>query len=127
VGSAGLLVLQLGAGLLVQAFSRNLAAGVFGATIIVMIFLNLFATLILFIAAWLATEPEPEPDVEEAVIITEDSEPSETKPGQLYVSAKVAEQSMGVGLKTGYLVGAATGLGLGALIVGGLRVLFRKR
>ena len=127
VGSAGLLVLQLGAGLLVQAFSRNLAAGVFGATIIVMIFLNLFATLILFIAAWLATEPEPEPEAEEAIVMTEPEEPVETKPGQLYVSAKVAEQSMGVGLKTGYLVGAATGLGLGALIVGGLRVLFRKR
>lgn len=125
VGSAGLLVLQLAAGLLAQAFSNNLAAGVFGVTIIVMLFLNLFATLILFIAAWLATqsepvaepEPVPEPEVE----------PVETRPGQLVVSARVAEQSLSAGLKAGYVIGTATGLGLGAVLVGGLRALFGRR
>ncbi|MCA0251105.1 MAG: YihY/virulence factor BrkB family protein [Actinobacteria bacterium] len=125
VGAAGLLVLQLTAGLLVKAFSRNLTAGVFGGIIILMIFLNLFASLILFIAAWLATQAEPEP--EPAPAPEPEQEPVETKPGQLYVSAKVAEQSMGAGLKAGYAVGAATGLGLGALLVGGLRLLFGRR
>lgn len=125
VGSAGLLALQLAAGLLVKAFSGNLAAGVFGSTIIVMLFLNLFATLILFIAAWLATEAEPVAEAEPVVEV--EPEPVETRPGQLYVSAKVAEQSMGAGLKAGYVVGAATGLGLGAILVGGLRILFGRR
>lgn len=129
VGSFGLLILQLAAGLLVQTFSRNLTAIAFGGIIVLMIFLNLFATLILFIAAWLATqaEPEPIPEPVEGSVEGMEPEPVETKPGQLYVSAKVAEQSMGAGLKAGYVVGTATGLGLGALLVGGLRILFGRR
>ena len=56
------------------------------------------------------------------------SEPSsEVKPGQLYVSSKVAEKSMGAGLRAGYAIGAATGIGLGALLVGGIRSLFGRR
>ncbi|MGC4152474.1 MAG: YhjD/YihY/BrkB family envelope integrity protein [Propionicimonas sp.] len=125
VGSFGLLILQLTAGLLVRAFSNNLTAAAFGGIIVLMIFLNLFATLILFIAAWLATQSEPEPEPEPVELSA--PEPVETKPGQLYVSAKVAEQSMGTGLKAGYVVGTATGLGLGALLVGGLRALFGRR
>lgn len=133
VGSAGLLVLQLAAGLLVQAFSRNLTAVAFGGIIVLMIFLNLFATLILYIAAWLATQAESTTNTEpvegsgSTAVEGSEPEPIETKPGQLYVSAKVAEQSMGAGLKAGYVVGAATGLGLGALLVGGLRALFGRR
>lgn len=131
VGSFGLLILQLAAGLLVQTFSRNLTAAAFGGIIVLMIFLNLFATLILFIAAWLATQAEPEKIPEPVAGSTPaeapEPEPVEAKPGQLYVSAKVAEQSMGAGLKAGYVVGAATGLGLGALLVGGLRALFGHR
>lgn len=131
VGSAGLLVLQLAAGLLARAFSGNLALGVFGGTILVMLFLNLFATLILFIAAWLATQAEPVSEPGPAPVPGpvegSQSEPVETRPGQLYVSAKVAEQSMGAGLKTGYVVGAATGLGLGAILVGGLKAVFGRR
>ncbi len=67
IGAAGLLVLQALAAYLFGAFSRNLGVAVFGSTIVLMLFLNLFATLILYIAAWLATseqplpEPEPEP------------------------------------------------------------------
>lgn len=124
VGSVALLVLQLLTGYLIGAFSRNLGFAVFGSTIVLMLFLNLFATLILFIATWLATavlppEPEPEPQPE--------PEPVETKPGQLYVSSTVAQKSLGVGLKTGYVVGTATGVGLGALLVGGLRALLSGR
>lgn len=129
VGALALLILQLSAGLLVGMFSNNLTAGVFGGIIVLMIFLNLFATLILFIAAWLATQAEPEPEVEEGTAAQPvgAAEPLESKPGQLYVSAKVAERSMGAGLKAGYVVGAATGLGLGALLVGGLRAIFGRR
>lgn len=126
LGAAGLLVLQALTGYLIRMFSRNLTAQLFGPIIILMLFLNLFATLILLIAAWLATavvvEAEPQPVVEQAV-----SEPLETRPGALYVSSTVAQRSLGVGLKTGYAVGAATGIGIGAIIVGGLKALVGKR
>ncbi len=59
IGSLGLVVLQTITGYLVGAFSRNLTAALFGPIIILMLFLNLFATLILYIAAWLATSEIP--------------------------------------------------------------------
>ena len=127
IGSAGLLMLQALAAYLFGAFSRNLGAAVFGSTIVLMLFLNLFATLILYIAAWLATseqpaiEPEPEPVPELA------SGPVETKPGELYVSSDVARRSLGIGLGTGYTIGAATGLGIGALLISALRAVFPRR
>lgn len=126
LGAAGLLLLQALTGYLIRMFSRNLSAQLFGPIIILMLFLNLFATLILLIAAWLATavvvEPEPLPVVEQSV-----SEPVESRPGELFVSSTVAQRSLGVGLKTGYAVGAATGIGIGAVVVGGLKALFGKR
>jgi len=124
-GSAGLLILQLLSGFLIQAFSNNLGFSVFGSTLVLMLFLNLFATLILFIACWLATQSAPA-EVEEPEPVLE-AVPVESKPGQLYVSSKVAEKSLGVGLKTGYAVGTATGVGLGALLVAGVRALFGQR
>lgn len=114
IGAVGLIVLQLLAGYLIQAFSRSLAASLSVPLVVTMLFLNLFATLILYVAAWLATydppstEPEPEAESEPEAV--------ESKPGQLYVSSEVARKSMGVGLTAGYGIGAATGLGLGALI-----------
>jgi membrane protein len=129
IGAAGLLILQALAGYLFGSFSRNLGFAVFGSTIVLMLFLNLFATLILYIAAWLATsevpvpepEPEPEPELEAA------PEPVENRPGELYVSAEVARRSLGIGLGTGYTIGAATGLGLGALLTAALRAVFGRR
>jgi membrane protein len=127
IGSAALLVLQALAVVLVGAFSGNLGTAVFGSTIVLMLFLNLFATLILYVAAWLATseaplpEPEPEPVAELA------SEPVEAMPGELYVSSAVARRSLGIGLGTGYTIGAATGLGLGALLISALRAVFPRR
>lgn len=123
IGSAGLLVLQALAAYLFGVFSRNLGAAVFGSTIVLMLFLNLFATLILYIAAWLGTsdqpavvpEPEPAPELP--------AEPVESRPGELYVSSEVARRSLGIGLGTGYTIGAAAGLGLGAVLTSALRAL----
>jgi membrane protein len=116
VGAAGLVILQALAGYLIGVFSGNVTASLFGPVIVLMIFLNLFATLILYVAAWLATvrpvpgTPTPELDIEP------EPAPVESRPGELYVSSKVAGRSMGVGLATGYTVGTATGLGLGAIL-----------
>ncbi len=127
IGSAGLLILQSFTGILIGAFSRNLGTAVFTWTLVLMLFLNLFATLILMIAAWLATAEEPEPEVLPELVVTEPTLRSlPTKPGQEVVSAEVARKSMGVGLGAGYIVGSATGLGLGALLVGALAKLRRK-
>jgi membrane protein len=115
VGSVALLALQTLSGYLIGAFSRNFGTAVFGWTIVVMIFLNLFATLILYVAAWLATA-HPEPAVESAEDEAPEPEPAESRPGELTVSSTVAGKSMGVGLATGYTVGTATGIGLGALL-----------
>jgi membrane protein len=129
IGAAGLLILQALAGFLFSAFSNNAGFAVFGSTIVLMLFLNLFATLILYIAAWLATAdvplPEPEPGPEPVAIPA--PEPVESRPGELYVSADVARRSLGIGLGTGYTIGAAAGLGLGAILVSALRAVFPRR
>ena len=65
IGALGITVLLWAAGLLASAFANNVAAAVFGGTLIVMLYFNLFATLILIVAAWISTEatmrPEPTP------------------------------------------------------------------
>lgn len=127
VGAVGLVLLQTLAGYLIGVFSRNLAASLFGSVIILMMFFNLLATLILYVGAWLATadvvgvpvvETEPEPEL---------SEVRSPRPGEQHVSAEVARRSMGFGLVTGYTVGAATGLGAGAVLVSLLSRLFGHR
>jgi len=127
IGSAGLLLLQALATYLFGAFSRNLGFAVFGSTIVLMIFLNLFATLILYIAAWLATSEIPLPEPEPHRVAVAPTEPFENRPGELYVSSAVARRSLGVGLGTGYTIGAATGLGIGALLISALRAVFPRR
>ena len=127
IGSAGLLVLQALAAYLFGVFSRNLGAAVFGSTIVLMLFLNLFATLILYIAAWLATSVVPLPEPEPEPVTLGPDELVETRPGELYVSSAVARRTLGIGLGTGYTIGAATGLGLGALLISALRAVFPRR
>jgi membrane protein len=127
IGSASLLVLQALAGFLFGLFAGNLGIAVFGSTILLMLFLNLFATLILYIAAWLATSEEPLIEPEPEAVAIGPVEPVETKPGELYVSSAVARRSLGIGLGTGYTIGAATGLGLGALLISALRAVFPRR
>jgi membrane protein len=116
VGAAGLITLQVLASYLISAFSRNLTASLFGPVIILMLFMNLLATLILYVAAWLATAKAPVPKVIDEPEPESEPQPVERKPGQLSVSSEVAQKSMGVGLVAGYTVGAATGLGIGAAI-----------
>ena len=127
IGSAGLLVLQALTGVLFGAFSNNAGFAVFGSTIVIMLFLNLFATLVLYIAAWLATSEGPLPEPEPDPVAVEPAEPVETRPGELYVSSAVARRSLGIGLGAGYTIGAATGLGVGALLISALRAVFGRR
>ncbi|NLT28998.1 MAG: ribonuclease BN [Propionibacterium sp.] len=161
IGSIGLAVLQYLTTFLMSSFTGNPAAALFGPVIVLMLFFNLFARLILFVAAWIATSVQPvttveltdvdkpladlpESDVEEWQF--DDDQPQ--KPGIDYrppataawqgqqareigpdewvvppepdesvpVNQKVAAQAVKVGSVTGWVVGAATGVGLGAAI-----------
>ena len=55
MGAIGLAVLQYSTGLLFNLFGNNRAASIFGPVIVLMLFFNIFAQLILFVAAWIAT------------------------------------------------------------------------
>lgn len=55
IGSVGLAVLQYLTSFLVSSFLGNPTAALFGPVIVLMLFLNLFARLILYAAAWMAT------------------------------------------------------------------------
>ncbi len=115
IGSVALLALQGVAGYLIGLFSRNLTASLFGPVIILMLFTNLFATLILTVAAWLATAAPME-------ALVDDSDAAIPEPEQAAavesdcVSVEVAQKSMGFGLVAGYSLGTAAGIGVGAVI-----------
>lgn len=55
IGSVGLGILQYLTSFLVGSFLGNPAAALFGPVIVLMLFFNLFARLILYMAAWMAT------------------------------------------------------------------------
>lgn len=59
IGSVALMLLQFLTGVLMGSFTKNPAAAVFGPVIVIMLFFNLFARIILFIAAWIATRDQP--------------------------------------------------------------------
>ena len=119
LGSIALVALQYLASFLISAFKGNPAAAIFGPVIVLMLFFNIFAQLILFIAAWIATAqhdaipvapevemntaPTPEPEQ------TDDEEPN-------VVPGAVAVRSVRVGMGAGYVTGAATGVGVGAAL-----------
>ncbi len=119
LGSVGLVVLQYLATFLIGMFAGNAAAGVFGPVITLMLFFNLFARLILFVAAWISTNDEPafpaspEPSANEVVRFplrpSDGAEPAPIRP-------EVAARSVRISLGAGYVTGAATGLGIGALL-----------
>lgn len=116
-GSVGLTGLQLLATFLFGVFGGNAAVAVFGPVIVLMLVLNLFATLILMIAAWMATA-QAEPSYRSPLAADVPDAPSEMVEPVPMVREAVAQQAMKVGLGTGYALGAATGVGLGAIIAG---------
>ena len=81
-----------------------------------MLFFNLFAQLILFVAAWIATAPhEAAPAPQEKVGSPSPRRPSgwQRRTEPVMVPQPVAARSVQVGLGAGYVTGAATGVGLG--------------
>jgi membrane protein len=136
LGAIGLGVLQYATGLLFSLFSNNRAAAIFGPIIVLMLFLNLFAQLILFIAAWIATAtqeavPAPEERVRFALRPAAESEEkaatAEGGGGPVMVPQPVAARSVQVGLGAGYVTGAATGVGLGAALAWAVSKVVRGR
>jgi membrane protein len=147
LGSIGLVALQNLAGFLIKAFQGNPAAAIFGPVIVLMLFFNIFAQLILFIAAWIATAEhaaipvapaQEEEEGEERQMSrvatlepqqTEDVEPNhaseDVKPN--VVPEAVAARSVRVGMGAGYVTGAATGVGLGAALAYAFSAVVRGR
>jgi membrane protein len=120
VGAIGLGVLQYSTGLLFTLFARNRAASIFGPVIALMLFFNIFAQLILFIAAWIATaNQEAVPETEEKVrfpLDVAEKQGAAEEGGPVMVPQPVAARSVQVGLGAGYVTGTATGVGLGAAL-----------
>jgi membrane protein len=120
LGAVGLAILQYLTSFLVGLFSHSPGAALFGPVITLMLFFNLFAQLILFVAAWIATSRH------EAVVAEEDEDEERVRfalepagaaaEQQPTVPQQVAVRSVRIGLGAGYLTGAATGTGLGAAL-----------
>ena len=117
MGSIGLAILQVAAATIGGMFAGNAAATVFGPIIVAMLFLNIFATLILMIAAWMATY-EPPPVYRSPLAQDVADPPTEMVDPLPSVRRAVAERGMRVGIGAGWVLGAATGVGLGAIIAG---------
>ena len=118
IGAVGLAVLQYSTGLLFGVFSGNASAALFGPVITLMLFFNLFAQLILFVAAWIATSDEL---LETHPVDTEPVRFALHPPDQpvdepVMVPQQVAVRSVRVGMGAGYVTGAATGVGIGAVL-----------
>lgn len=139
IGAIGLAVLQYLTSFLMAKFSSNPAAAVFGPVIVLMLFFNVFARLILFVAAWIGTA---EHDVVEATDEAQ-SEAAPTPAGadesptdwrgrwssapEGMVPQQMAVRSVWVGTRTGYVTGAATGAGVGAILAYVVNKLRRRR
>ena len=119
LGSIALVALQYLASFLISAFRGNAAAAIFGPVIVLMLFFNILAQLILFIAAWIATaQHDAVPALPEAAVDTAPTpEPQQTdREEPNVVPGAVAVRSIRVGMGAGYVTGAATGVGLGAAL-----------
>jgi membrane protein len=120
IGAIGLGVLQYSTGLLFSLFANNRAAAIFGPVIVLMLFFNLFAQLILFVAAWIATATQaavPTPEEKVRFPLTTEERGEETSDqGPVMVPQPVAARSVQVGIGAGYVTGTATGVGLGAAL-----------
>jgi len=119
LGSIALAAVLYLASFLISAFRGNAAAVIFGPVIVVMLFFNVFAQLTLFIAAWIATAqheaiPGPPNEDEKFEPTTELPEPHDDAAQR--VPETVAAHAVRVGMGAGYVTGAATGVGLGAVL-----------
>ncbi|WP_040284331.1 YhjD/YihY/BrkB family envelope integrity protein [Tessaracoccus massiliensis] len=156
VGAVLVAVLQSVGGLVTGLMGRTSGANFFGPVIVMMLLFNVLATMILLTAAWVGTEdvwraklaqraarersatpaaPAAADQVEETLSSPQPVEiddlagalPALPEPSrEEYVRQDVAARGMRANLGIGYGMGAATGLGLGALIVGLLRAIFRR-
>jgi len=112
VGAVGLGVLQYLSTFLIGRFSSNPAFAIFGSVIALMLFFNLFARLILFMAAWIGTAEHvavPQPPRVAAPV-----PPPVAMGGPPQVEPRPGPRP---GVWTAYLAGAATGVGAGAALV----------
>ncbi|TGD09830.1 YhjD/YihY/BrkB family envelope integrity protein [Brevibacterium sp. S111] len=82
LGAVAFTILLNLATVLVDIFSGNKAAGVFGSIIAIMLTMNIFARIVLFVAAWIGTATPPRPQEEES-------------PEYRFVEPKVQAQSLG--------------------------------
>lgn len=119
-GSIGLAALQYFAGILNGIFLNNKAALLFGPAIVLILSLNIFATLVMLGAAWTATAS---PAVEPAAVTAREATPTMIPlaehpdfQGALYVPQKVAKRGVTAGIVAGYALGGAAGMGLGAVL-----------
>jgi len=120
LGSVGLALLQYFAGTLNGIFLSNKAALIFGPLIVLVLSLNLFATLVLLGAAWTVTAttetaelPVVGDEVEPPLIALADHPEVQ---GSVLVTRKVAERGVTAGIVAGYALGGAAGVGLGAVL-----------
>ena len=119
-GSVGLAALQYFAGTLNGIFLHNSAATIFGPVIVLMLSLNIFATLVMLGAAWTATAgmvDEPlavDAGEPEATMLPLAENPYVTE--QVLVPQRVAKRGVTFGIVAGYALGGAAGVGLGAVL-----------
>lgn len=117
-GSVGLVVLQFAASQLTSSFAQNRATVLFGPVIVIMLFFNLFAALILYGAAWTATGG----DVPTAPLDVIAQDPGDGAPELApvattpMVTEDLARRGVSVGMGTGWVLGSAAGLGFGAVL-----------
>jgi membrane protein len=125
LGSIALVALQFVASYLISAFRGNPAAVIFGPVIVLMLFFNIFAQLVLFVAAWIGTAQHeavpvaPEEEQEEETSSAPEPQPAQQEQQEEaanVVPTAVAARSVRAGMGAGYVSGAATGMGLGAAL-----------
>lgn len=120
LGSLALVALQFLASYLISAFRGNAAAVIFGPVIVLMLFFNIFAQLVLFVAAWIATARHVAIPVDAQQEAVSSASPPESQQEQdeaaKVVPEAVAVRSVRAGMSAGYVTGAATGVGLGAAL-----------
>lgn len=119
LGSIALVAVQFLASFLISAFRGNPAAVIFGPVIVLMLFFNVFAQLVLFVAAWIATaEHEAVPVAAEEEVTSDPvrDPPEKQDKAPNVVPKAVAARSVRAGMGAGYVAGAATGVGLGAVL-----------